>query len=147
MNIGVLPTNQNLSCVYCLLFLVDVWIQQLMLLSTFDAHSPTTAAGANVRSERACSGGRRFPQCLCPLCISGTLPDQAFVTLWIEYNTCGLSNSSDEANESVSSLRSQNQPVVCARIVVEMGSGLANRVPVQSQNSFLDQRSQSHCVL
>ncbi len=33
------------------------------------------------------------------------------------------------------------KPVACARIMVEMGSHLTKRVPVQSHNSFLDQRS------
>ncbi len=36
------------------------------------------------------------------------------------------------------------KPVVCARIVVEMGSHLKKKVPIQSHNSFLDQ---SHCVI
>ncbi len=38
------------------------------------------------------------------------------------------------------------KPVVCARIVVEMGSHLTKRVPVQSHNSFLDQRSRKVIV-
>ncbi len=33
------------------------------------------------------------------------------------------------------------QPLVCARIVVEIGSHLTKRVTVESHNCFLDQRS------
>ncbi len=41
-------------------------------------------------------------------------------------------------------LRSQN--LVCARIVVEIGSKLTKSAPVQSHNSFLDQRSRKVIV-
>ncbi len=38
------------------------------------------------------------------------------------------------------------KPVLCARIVAEMGSHLVKRVPVKSHNSFLDQRSRKVIV-
>ncbi len=38
------------------------------------------------------------------------------------------------------------KPVVCARIVIEIGSHLTKMVPVQSHNSFLDQKSRKVIV-
>ncbi len=45
------------------------------------------------------------------------------------------------------SARGITKPVVCARIVLEMGSHLTKMVSVQSHNSFLDQSREKSCVI